>query len=463
MTTLTLIAVAVVAYGLWKPHRYATALALGGATPAGAALVAGSTAVPTFYFVALGALLVLFVQLVHRSRTRRRLEHPVTPGTTPLLLLAVWAVVVTVAAPLLFDGMTVYAAGGVPNQLRAGSLTSSNQAQIVYAVLSVAVVVLLARGAGARTQVVGLAAGLTMVLSLWAYAGKNLGVPFPTGFFDNSPAFAYIDGAPGGVIRFRGIFSEPAGLAVACLVTIAYMTARLPQVRGLRRVGVGVVLAIAVFLGSISTSTTFIVSIALLVAMAVGVWLVEVVIARRELTLSGVSGAAAALAVLPFVVPLVLAFLTGEVSAKVGTSSYRDRSSADGDSYRIVLDTFGFGVGLGSNRPSSFLAAMLSTVGLIGTVLFVAAVVVLVRRTWTLRGYRPVVWALAAALLTKLISGPDLNDTSGLMWLCLGVLAHAAAARQREEALEQTPRGQHGAAALASRDPDDEDAPTPSR
>ncbi|MEH3075705.1 MAG: hypothetical protein PGN11_03365 [Quadrisphaera sp.] len=262
------------------------------------------------------------------------------------------------------------------------------------------------------------------------------------------------------MVRFRGIFSEPAGLAVACLVTIAYMTARLPQVRGLRRVGVGVVLAMAVFLGSISTSTTFIVSIALLVAMAVGVWLVEVVIARRELTLGGVSGAAAALAALPFVVPLVLAFLTGEVSAKVGTSSYRDRSGADGDSYRILFDTFGFGVGLGSNRPSSFLASMLSTVGLVGTVLFAAAVVLLVTRTWTLRQYRPVVWALAAALLTKLISGPDLNDTSGLLWLCLGVLAHGAAVRQQEEALEQSPRGLHGRAAPAS--PDDEEAPYPS-
>lgn len=441
MTTLTLVALAIVAWGLWKPHRYATALALGGATPAGAALVAGSTAVPTFYFVALGALLLLVVQLVHRSHRRQRLEEAATPGMTPLLLLVVWSVVVTVAAPLLFDGMTVYASGGIPNELRAGALTSSNQAQLVYLVLSVAVVQLLARGAGARTEVVGLAAGATVVLSVWAYLGKEAGVPFPVGFFDNSPAFAYIDGAPGGVVRYRGIFSEPAGLAVACLVAVAYFTARLPRVRGARRVGVLVVLVAAAVLGALSTSTTFIVASAALVALAVGVWLVEVVLARRPLTLAGVAGAAAAVAALPFVLPVVVTFLSGQVGAKVGTSSYRDRSGADSDSLQIVWDTVGFGVGLGSNRPSSFLTALLSTVGVIGTVLFAAAVVVLVGRTWALREQRPVVWALLAALVTKVISGPDLNDTSGLLWLCLGVLAHAAARRQQQEALESTPRG----------------------
>ena len=453
MTTLTLVALAVVAWGLWKPHRYATALALGGATPAGAALVAGSTAVPTFYFVALGALLLLAVQLVHRSHQRRRLEEAATPGMTPLLLLALWAVVVTVAAPLLFDGMTVYASGGVPNELRAGQLTSSNQAQLVYLVLSVAVVQLLARGAGARVEVVGLAAGATVLLSAWAVLGRELGVPFPFGFFDNSPAFAYIDGAPGGAVRYRGIFSEPAGLAVACLVAVAYCTARLPHVRGARRVGVLVLLAVAAVLGAASTSTTFVVAAAALVMLAVVVWLVEVVLARRALTLPGVAGAAAAVAALPFVLPLVVQVLADQVGAKVGTSSFRDRSGADSDSYRILFDTFGFGVGLGSNRPSSFLAGMLSTVGLIGTVLFAAVVLVLLARTWTLRDQRPVVWALLAALITKLVSGPDLNDTSGLLWLCLGVLAHAAARRQQQEALESTPRGLQARAAAGAADP----------
>ena len=41
----------------------------------------------------------------------------------------------------------------------------------------------------------------------------QIGLPFPEGVFDNSPSFAYIETAPNNVERFRGISSEPAGLA----------------------------------------------------------------------------------------------------------------------------------------------------------------------------------------------------------------------------------------------------------
>src|SRR6185312_9230318 len=82
---------------------------------------------------------------------------------------------------------------------------------------------------------------------------------------------------------------------------------------------------------------------------------------------------------------------------------------------------------LGANRASSFFPGLLSTVGLVGTLLFAVAVVGLVRRGAAVREYRPVAWALVALLVVKVIAGPDLSDTSGIMWLSLGLLSRAAA------------------------------------
>ena len=107
-------------------------------------------------------------------------------------------------------------------------------------------------------------------------------------------------------------------------------------------------------------------------------------------------------------------------------SSYSDRSAADRYSYHLAWDTLGIGVGVGSNRASSFAATLLSTVGIAGTLLLAVVIWVLVRDAWPVRTVRPVVWALGALLIAKVISGPDLNDTSGILWMSLGVLAHAA-------------------------------------
>ena len=68
---------------------------------------------------------------------------------------------------------------------------------------------------------------------------------------------------------------------------------------------------------------------------------------------------------------------------------------------------------MGANRASSFVAGLLSTTGLIGALLFAAAVVTLVRRSSSVREYRPVIWALVTSLVRKAVAGTDLSDSSG--------------------------------------------------
>ncbi len=407
---------------------YGRALALSGATPIGAAVVVGAVAVPTFYAVAVGALIGVGLRLLARPDDQYGTISAPVPASRPLVLLLVVSVLVTLVAPLVFDGLPVLSPAGPGYRLVAGLVTESNIAQIVYLVLSVGVVAYLARSRWTEPGLVGIPLCLATLLSFWAWAHGASGIPYPEGVFDNSPAFVFQNTLPGGAPRVRGIFSEPAGLATSCLVTIAYCVTRCREVEGLRRLGLLTVAGIALFLGSVSTSTTFLVAGVVLVALAVTVGAVGFVVRGAALGAAGVTLACVAAVAAVLLLPYAANLIGQEIDDKVGTSSYTDRSSADSYSFQLVVDTLGLGTGLGSNRASSFVASLLSTVGIIGTLCFVAVVSTLIRRSWRIRSVRSVVWSLLALLVSKVVSGPDLADSSGVLWLSLGILAHAVSA-----------------------------------
>jgi hypothetical protein len=425
MTSLTLATVLIMVYGVLSRGGYGRALALGGVTASGAAAVVADTAVPTFYTVAVGTLVALGLSLLGNGATRDGARRTLPPAVSLLLGFWIWSILVTLVAPVLFDGMTVLAPSRTI-KLAATVFTTSNIAQVIYLTLGVAVVLFLARSPRSRPELIGLLVGLTTLLSLWRYLYQLFGLPFPEGVLDNSPSFAYIETAPNDVERFRGIASEPAGLAGSCLVTIAYMLPRSLQLRGWRRAGALLIAAVAVYLGIVSTSTTFVVA-GVAIALVAGFAAAAGFLLRRT-HLSTIASVVGCLMVIGavWVLPIVADFVESTVNEKVNSSSYTDRSSANSMSMEVFLDTFGLGVGLGANRASSFVPSLLSTTGILGTLMFVAAVATLIWRSTPVREYRPVVWALVALLVGKVISGPDLSDTTGVMWISLGLLSHAA-------------------------------------
>lgn len=433
MTTLTLVTLAVMIFGVFNRGGYGRALALGGGTAAGAAVAVGATTVPTFYAVAFGALGAVGLGLLGNGQTVVATRRRLPPGTPQLLLFLVWSTFVTLVAPVLFAGLRVLIPTDRTRQLVPGEITTSNIAQFVYLLLGIGVVIFLARSRLAGPELIGLAAGTTIVLSFWRYLHQIAGLPFPERFFDNSPAFVYIETAANNVQRFRGILSEPAALAVSCLVTISYMLPRSLQVRGWRRAGALTVASLAAYLGAISTSTTFLVAggvVAIIVATCFGVGFL---LRRRSVNaIVSVVGCTFVIAAL-WVLPRVAAFIETTVNQKITSSSYTDRSTYDAKSYGVFLDTFGFGVGLGGNRASSFLPGLLSTTGVIGTLLFASAVATLIYRASSVRAYRPVVWALVTTLVVKVVSGPDLSDSSGILWMSIGLLSHAVWAEESHD------------------------------
>lgn len=123
----------------------------------------------------------------------------------------------------------------------------------------------------------------------------------------------------------------------------------------------------------------------------------------------------------------ILDFVLLEKSAG---DSFRARFEADIQSLVIMMKTYGFGLGLGSNRPSSFLAFLISNVGIPGLILFLLFIIGLSRQT--LRSAKAMidptfyifalaaVWAVWAVIFAKFFSQPDLSFAPMWIWIfCL--------------------------------------------
>lgn len=176
-------------------------------------------------------------------------------------------------------------------------------------------------------------------------------------------------------------------------------------------------------MGIDSTSATFVVAGALVLSLAIVSFVVPWVFSRVALSVVGTLFLIAMIGFSLWVLPQIGEYVGRTVDDKVGSSSFDARGESDARAYSNFLDSGGLGTGLGSSRGSAFLPNLLSTTGLLGTVLFGGIVVGLLIGARRLPHYRPVVWTLVAVLVVKSISGPDLSDPSGVLWICLGLLA----------------------------------------
>jgi hypothetical protein len=102
------------------------------------------------------------------------------------------------------------------------------------------------------------------------------------------------------------------------------------------------------------------------------------------------------------------------VSEKDGTVSSITRSYVDANGVEVFFETAWFGSGLGSNRTSSLFHMLLSTVGLIGLLLFITLIAISVLICLSV----PDLFACGMALLTLVAASfVSLADfTSPLLW-----------------------------------------------
>jgi hypothetical protein len=131
--------------------------------------------------------------------------------------------------------------------------------------------------------------------------------------------------------------------------------------------------------------------------------------------------------------------LSAVLTEKDGGDSFRFRLEADMQSLAIVWHTYGFGLGLGGNRPSSFITLLLSNLGLFGLfgfLMFMASLSkVALTKVRKIGNARLVVlsiaavWALWATMGAKVLAQPDLSFAP--LWVWAFFLASLCVCTQR--------------------------------
>jgi hypothetical protein len=125
---------------------------------------------------------------------------------------------------------------------------------------------------------------------------------------------------------------------------------------------------------------------------------------------------------LVFIPSLSEAVLAMTVNKGQGTS-LASRVIADQDTIRLLSSTYGLGVGLGSTRPSSLVAALLSTVGLVGTAISGVFLYKLVRSFPGRQAPKMLqmsFWCLIGLIVADAIAVPDVNRPT--LWALLLVV-----------------------------------------
>ena len=319
------------------------------------------------------------------------------------------------------------------------AFSNSNLGQGVYLVLNVGLLWYAAqtcRTAEAAKGVVRafyIAAVIVIGFAAYQLLSSLTGLPFPDDLLYSNDSFVMQNGtAILDMPRICATYTEPAGLASFLVPTVLLMAglAELPTA-GWREV--------TLLIGSIafcvlSTSSTAYLGLAGITAWAV----------CRYVFLPAMHGRGNAKAAVAVLVLIVAAIVTVAASAQLQevlrvmvfeknqTSSYEQRSFADSHSMDLARKTFGLGVGLGSNRASSFVPSMLSTIGVYGLAALGALVILLVRRP---RGEAAVlVWqvplsvSLLGAFGVLLVAGPDLSTPT--IWVGMAALVAVLAATE---------------------------------
>jgi hypothetical protein len=334
---------------------------------------AGSFGIQPYYCIApLFVVRFLFV----RVPTRKQIwvDHPFTK------LWVIFAMVSVLSAamlPVIFKGTSVFdpRISVDENFLSPARLSPqlTNIVQSGFLILNVLVVIASTRlprstekAHRAFMQGAYIVVAIILVQSLFFW----FGLPFPIKLLNNNPGYTLAN-INASTLRPNGSFTEPS---MAGAIIASYVAAFLWKYFAGRQNILGAAIAAVACLLVASTSSF----IAILIVFALLVLAYPVVrlpwyFRIGRLKRFSIFLIAAAGLTLLLIIPTFRNLLVSQTLEKSGSDSALVRLGADAFALNLVLQTHGLGVGLGSNRPSSFVTSLLSQVGVIGFVLFIWA------------------------------------------------------------------------------------------
>ncbi|WAH95920.1 hypothetical protein [Arthrobacter sp. MMS18-M83] len=411
MTALGIFFALIYVFGMIKGQR-ALLIGVACAVPFNdsAMIVAGDVTVTPFY---VGLVLYLIITIIGQRKAAFT-----GPGRNPsrlLIPLFVYGLFITIFGPRLFEGMAVIASGmGLDEQV--GHLSSlapslSNFAQIAYLGLALIFV-----GFNERRSFLGPAFLLTAftvgtLVAFAAFVVQKVGIVWPQLFFDNSPRGFYAIEP----LRLRGQFSEPSHLGAFALAACIYFIICLFRARlSIPWLGYLLMTGVSIVVFTASSSGTGIVGGIIAAAVMAVMGMVRIAKPGTKLRPSVVIASLFLLSGGVFAIPGLASALWAVIIDKQGGGSFVNRGLADEIAYGILWTSDSLGIGLGSNRSSSLWTMLLSTIGIVGTSLFVAVVLVCFRRSFGLPERLPAALSLVGFVSAAFVSFADF--ASPIMW-----------------------------------------------
>lgn len=381
---------------------------------AASAINFGSTGIPPYYIV---ACLFIYSQVRRKHFNLARFR---ASGRYALFAFGWIGVMSALVYPFIFAGILVYAPHlGLDEGFSYQDplhFSSSNLAQCAYLAINIFVVISAASMKSAEMVRSLYNANFVFLIGIifLQYVCLLVGIEFPYSIFQNNPGAAMQSTTLGGDFqRLTGTFSESSAAGSALVLFYAGSLYEYILGRASLLPVAACSLAIILVKSSSGMLAAVIISIVILITYPPFHLGKSLILHRsRLLRLTWILVAASLIAFSPLIAGLE-AFTTG----KSETLSYVHRLAADAFSLRLTEETFGIGVGLGSNRPSSLLTSLLSNVGVLGTILFLSMCVLLAKNAKGTNLW--IRWSLVAILLALCSGGPNINEP--LLWLLLAM------------------------------------------
>ena len=386
-----------------------------------------------FYFTAMLVALKTLPRLSRLRHLRQTFEPATQKFITALLSFWGWAVLSAFLFPLVFSGTQVIdprnaiqdvaAALGVESETRTLHWGLENLGQATYltlCIIALLYVVLSARDKLQRPRCLwALRASVSVVsvIAIFQSLAVWRGWPFPYDFFNSNPAYAQNYSAMfENLARVNATFTEASYAG-------GFMAAAALGLLAMRLYGAPVSLikiSLALLALVLTTATTG------YAAFALGGVLLFIHLLRSGLrkqstrriiknSLIAMLAIGLVVALLLVTIPMLRQAALESTFNKADTISAAARFSLDAYSIKLMLDTYGFGAGLGSNRPSSLGADLLGNIGIVGTLLFGIFLFRLFRQLLP-ASRRPdgtsfalVAWMLAGILIAEGLALPDLS------------------------------------------------------
>ncbi len=410
---------------------------------------------PPFYMVAVLIALRLVMLLKRKRKILPSLNDPMRGAAVLLVAFWAWSFLSAFLMPQIFAGMPVYSPReGLNiefNDLAALRWTMSNLAQAFYLTLDVAAVLYALHVVKTEKQSGQLATAFYWAIFIAVGAGLLQRVApssFPYEVFNNNPSYYQgFDQEIDGFRRISSTFAEPsfAGSYLSA-VAVGLLASYLGGKRSFRKLLV--LLPVIAVLVDTTATTGYIAFAASFFLLLIYFNPMSKKTKSESSAFKGWIGILAALSIgaaALFLNPALFDAVSAVTVEKMGGWSFFHRLAADIYALTLVKNTYGMGVGLGSNRPSSLLMALLSTVGLVGTGLFGMMLYKIAQLYPGRRASSHIhvaCWALLGLLIADAIGVPDPNRPA-LWGMFVMVLAElSVCAKGRASALQQTVRAE---------------------